>query len=149
MAVGSGSSEGWSRVMDRPVGQTRVVLMAVAAGGAIGAVARWLIERGTVALLDTEPVATLLVNVIGCFLMGALVARVLGGAVHWPLARPFLGTGVLGGFTTFSGYSADAVVLARDGSPIVAGAYLVGTLALCLAAVWLGGRLGRVRGVGA
>jgi CrcB protein len=122
-------------------------LVAVAAGGAIGAVARWLIERGTVALLDTEPVATLLVNVIGCLLMGILVARVLGGAVQWPLARPFLGTGVLGGFTTFSAYSADAVVLARDGSPVLAGAYLVGTLALCLLAVWVGSRMGRMRGV--
>lgn len=123
------------------------VLVAVAAGGAVGAVARWLLERGTIALLDAEPIATLLVNVIGCLLMGVLVARVLGGAVRWPLARPFLGAGVLGGFTTFSAYSADAVVLARDGSPIVAGAYLVGTLAACLAAVWVGGRLGRVRGV--
>ncbi len=122
------------------------VLVAVAAGGAVGAVARWLIERGTIALLDAEPIATLLVNVIGCLLMGVLVARVLAGAVRWPLARPFLGAGVLGGFTTFSAYSADAVVLARDGSPIVAGAYLVGTLALCLAAVWFGGRVGRVRG---
>ena len=125
---------------------TRVIL-AVAAGGALGAVARWLVERGTVALLDSEPTATLLVNVIGCLLMGVLVARVLGGVVRWPLARPFLGIGVLGGFTTFSAYSADAVVLARDGSPIVAGGYLIGTLALCLAAVWVGGRLGRVRGI--
>lgn len=125
------------------------VILAVAAGGALGAMARWLIERGTVALLDIEPGATLLVNVIGCLLMGVLVARVLGGAVLWPLARPFLGTGVLGGFTTFSAYSADAVVLLRDGSPILAGAYLMGTLALCLVAVWIGGRLGRVRGVGA
>lgn len=131
-----------------PVTGTSIVI-AVAAGGAIGAMARWLIERGTIGLLDAEPLATLLVNVIGCLLMGVLVARVLSGAVRWPLARPFLGAGVLGGFTTFSAYSADAVVLARDGSPIVAGAYLVGTLALCLAAVWVGGRLGRVRGVAA
>ncbi len=132
----------------RPVTGTSIVI-AVAAGGAIGAMARWLIERGTIGLFDAEPIATLLVNVIGCLLMGVLVARVLSGVVRWPLARPFLGAGVLGGFTTFSAYSADAVVLARDGSPIVAGAYLVGTLALCLAAVWVGGRLGRVRGVAA
>ena len=121
------------------------VILAVAAGGAVGAVARWLAERATLALLDAEPVATLIVNVVGCLLMGVLVARVLGGSVRWPLARPFFGTGVLGGFTTFSAYSADAVVLARDGAPILAGAYVLGTLLLCLGAVWLGGRIGQVR----
>lgn len=133
--------------MSRYSAEGSAVVLAVAAGGALGAVARWLIERMTLAMLDAEPIATLVVNGVGCFLMGVLVARVLGGALRWPLARPFLGTGVLGGFTTFSAYSADAVVLARDGSPVLAGVYLVGTLALCLAAVWAGSRIGRVRGV--
>ena len=110
---------------------------------------RWLVELSTVALLDAEPFATLIVNILGCFLMGVLVARVLDGAVRSALARPFLGTGVLGGFTTFSAYVADAAVLTRDGSPVLAGAYLIGTLVVCLAAVWAGGWMGRVRGVAA
>ena len=122
---------------------------AVALGGAIGSVLRWLVELSTVALLDAEPVATLIVNILGCFLMGVLVARVLGGAVRSALARPFLGTGVLGGFTTFSAYVADAAALTRDGAPVLAGAYLIGTLAVCLVAVWAGGWMGRVRGVAA
>ena len=122
---------------------------AVALGGAIGAVLRWLVELSTVALLDAEPVATLIVNILGCFAMGVLVARVLGGAVRSALARPFLGTGVLGGFTTFSAYAADAAALTRDGAPALAGAYVVGTLAVCLVAVWAGGWMGRVRGVAA
>lgn len=125
------------------------IIGAVALGGAIGAVLRWLIELSTVALLDAEPVATLIVNILGCFLMGVLVARVLGGAVRSALARPFLGTGVLGGFTTFSAYVADAAALTRDGAPVLAGAYLIGTLAVCLVAVWAGGWTGRVRGVAA
>jgi CrcB protein len=129
----------------RPAAGTSIVLV-VAAGGAIGAVARWLIERMTIALLDAEPMATLMVNVIGCLLMGALIARLLQGHLTWPLARPFLGTGVLGGFTTFSAYSADAVVLARDESLMMAGAYLVGTLVLCVLAVWAGTQWGRGRG---
>lgn len=122
-------------------------IAAVALGGAIGAVMRWLVELSTVALLDAEPVATLIVNILGCFAMGVLVARVLGGAVGSPLIRPFLGTGVLGGFTTFSAYAADAAQLTRDGTPVLAGVYVVGTLAVCIGAVWLGGMVGRVRGV--
>lgn len=121
------------------------VLAAVAAGGAVGAVLRWTVQGMSVALLDAEPLGTLAVNVVGCLFMGALVALLLGGGLRRPLARPFLGTGLLGGFTTFSAYAADAAFLARDGSPAAAAAYVVGTLALCLGAAWLGGALVRGR----
>lgn len=117
----------------------------MAAGGAIGASLRWAMEGMVVGVLDARPWATLSVNVLGCLLMGVLVARVLAGRVHRPWVRPLLGTGVLGGFTTFSAYAADASVLARDGAPLLAGLYLAGTLAVCLAAVTLGLRWGRPR----
>lgn len=113
-------------------------LSQVAIGGAIGSVLRYL----TVAAFGA-PWAVVAVNVLGSFVMGMLFVVLATRAALSPL----LLAGVLGGFTTFSAFSADAMVLARDGAPVVAGAYLVGTLTLCLAAVWLGGRWGRVRGV--
>ncbi|MFC7764441.1 fluoride efflux transporter FluC [Catellatospora bangladeshensis] len=74
----------------------------------------------------------------GCALIGVLM--VLVNEV-WPghrLLRPFLGTGVLGGFTTFSTYTVDIVRLIDSGAPAVAVAYLVGTVPAALAAVYCG-----------
>ena len=90
------------------------LLLAVAAGGALGSLGRYgialLIPHGASDL----PVGTLLVNVVGCFLLGALVAR-------WPEApwlRPFLGTGVLGGFTTFSAFALETDRLLARAAPV-------------------------------
>jgi len=112
------------------------VVAAVAAGGSAGALGRW----GIGSLLDSGPVSTLVVNLSGCLLIGVLVALV---DERSPL-RPLLGTGVLGGYTTFSGYAVDVHQLVSDGRPLVAAAYLTGTVAGALAAVWLGLRLGAV-----
>lgn len=119
-----------------------MIIGAVAIGGAAGAVARFAITQ----LSEIrEPVAILLINVTGCFAMGFLVSLVLAGSLRWPLARPMLGAGFLGGFTTFSAYAADAVSMSEDGDVVTAGVYVVVTLVLCLGAVWAGGRLGSVR----
>lgn len=117
---------------DRSVltGQTPV-LTAVAVGGALGALARWAVG---IALPGAGPWATLGINVLGCLLIGVLVAL----AVAAPLVRPFLGTGVLGGFTTFSGYALDGTRLLADGRPGAAAIYLAGTLAGAVGATWLG-----------
>lgn len=79
------------------------VVAAVALGGGLGGAARY-----GVGLLVPGAPGTFLVNVVGCALIGVLV--VLTPRLH-PLARPFLGVGVLGGFTTFSAYAVDAVRL--------------------------------------
>lgn len=121
-----------------------VAIAAVALGGALGSVARWLVEVITAPSLGGLPWATFFVNVVGCLLMGVLVARVINSPHAHPLMRPFLGTGVLGGFTTFSAYSVDAVVLTRDVSPLISLTYVVVTLLACLLAVWLGVRIGRM-----
>ncbi|XVS65946.1 fluoride efflux transporter FluC [Actinosynnema sp. CA-299493] len=97
---------------------------AVALGGGIGGVTR----HGLSALVP-GPWGTLLINVVGCALIGVLM--VLVPRLH-PLARPFLGIGVLGGFTTFSGYALDAVRLGG----LTALAYLSGTLLLALGATF-------------
>ena len=113
------------------------VLATVSAGGALGSLARW----GTGLALPTPaggiPWTILWINVVGCLLIGVLIAVVQLRHPH-PLVRPFLGTGVLGGFTTFSAYAVDGAVLLRDGRVGAAAAYLAGTLAAALAAAWIG-----------
>ncbi|MDU0293562.1 CrcB family protein [Saccharothrix longispora] len=109
----------------------RHVLAAVALGGGLGGLAR----HGA-SLVLPGPVGTLVVNVVGCALIGVLM--VLVPRLH-PLARPFLGVGVLGGFTTFSAYALDAVRLGG----VQALAYALGTVLLALAATGLAATLTR------
>ncbi|SFP02936.1 CrcB protein [Amycolatopsis arida] len=115
-----------------------VVLLAIAAGGVLGALARF----GVDALLPHRPGtwawATLLVNVSGCLLIGVLMVLV---EEVWPgrrLPRPFLGIGLLGGYTTFSTAMVDAQQLARAGAAHTAVLYLGGTLLVALTAVAAG-----------
>ena len=103
-------------------------LLASAAGGAIGAITRYAIDVLAQAQGVALPWATLAINVVGCALMGLLVAYVLAHPSRHPLWRPFLGAGVLGGFTTFSAFAADAVSLVESGAQAMAVAYVVATL---------------------
>ena len=112
------------------------MLAAVATGGAAGSVARY-----GIGLAVAHPWATLAVNLSGCLLIGVLVAR----CRHDVLLRALLGTGVLGGWTTFSAASTDVLALAQGGAPLPAAAYAAGTLALSVAAAAAGLRLGRPR----
>jgi fluoride exporter len=119
----------------------REVLGAVAAGGALGALARWGVAQALPHDNGRFPWDTLLTNVTGCFLIGVLMVLVIEAMPGRTLVRPFFGTGILGGFTTFSTYVVDARVLVAAGRPAVALAYVVGTLALGLVAVVAGLRL--------
>jgi len=83
---------------------------------------------------------TLLINVLGGFLIGV----VIDGVAARPLLRPFAVTGILGGFTTFSTYAVDTEQLLAAGRLALAGAYLVGTLVGALVATWLGLALARL-----
>jgi fluoride exporter len=128
-----------------------LVLAAVSAGGMVGALAR----HGLTTVFPPEPArfawVTFGVNASGCLAMGVLTVmvtqvlpkhRLLRPSLR-PLLRPFLGVGVLGGFTTFSAYSLDAVLALRAGAVATALAYVVWTLAAALAAVWVGATLTR------
>jgi CrcB protein len=88
------------------------------------------------------PWATLTVNLVGCALMGLLVSAILAHPARHPLWRPFLGIGVLGGFTTFSAFAADAVLLGDEGAWAASAAYVIATLMGGLAAMWLGYTVG-------
>ncbi len=103
------------------------VLAAVAAGGVLGAEARFGLGVLLPHAPGAWPWATLLVNTSGCVLIGVLmvVLTELGGA-H-PLARPFLGVGVLGGYTTFSTYAVEVLQLHDVGRTAEAFGYLVAT----------------------
>jgi CrcB protein len=87
------------------------------------------------------PWSTLLTNVIGCFLIGVLMVLVIE---RWPQhrwVRPFFGTGILGGYTTFSTYAVDTRTLVAADRADLAAAYAIGTLALGLLAVVAGLRV--------
>ena len=115
-----------------------LVVLAVSLGGGVGALARFAAYR-----LAPEVWATLAVNLAGCTLIGALVVLTTEVWQAHPLIRPFLGTGVLGGFTTFSTYALDAHGLWAAGDRGVAAGYLVGTLLGCVAAAAVAAALSR------
>ncbi|MEV0943346.1 CrcB family protein [Micromonospora wenchangensis] len=116
------------------------VLGVVAAGGALGALARAGVQAALPHTPTGFPWSTFTVNVTGCLLIGALMA-VLGRRRAGPLVRPLLGVGVLGGFTTFSAYALDVHRALAAGSAGTALAYLAATLVGGLAAVAAGDAL--------
>ena len=120
-------------------------LIMVAAGGALGASLRYLcVAWATRAFGTGFPAGTLIVNVVGSLLMGvlavALMERFPGG---WGRYAPFVMTGVLGGFTTFSAFSLDALYLIERGRHAAAALYIGGSVALSIAALWAGLALAR------
>lgn len=112
------------------------VLAAVAAGGALGAVARYGATQLWPVPSGGFPWTTLWVNVSGCAVMGVFMVLLTEVWTGHPLVRPFFGTGVLGGFTTFSTYAVDIRTLVAGGEARTGLAYLAVTLLAALAAVW-------------
>ncbi|MFN3575725.1 MAG: fluoride efflux transporter CrcB [Tabrizicola sp.] len=112
-------------------------LIQVALGGAIGASLRYLTNVGVMRWIGPGfPYATLIVNVIGSFLMGVIVVVLSRkGGTHF---APFLMTGILGGFTTFSAFSLDALTLWERGDHVMAAAYVALSVVLSLAAIVAG-----------
>jgi len=113
--------------------------LCVAAGGAIGASARYLAGIGAGRLLgDGFHYGTLIVNVLGCLIMGLLIGAM---ALRWSVGndlRAFLTVGILGGFTTFSAFSADFMLLMERNDYASAAIYLTASVGLSLAAVFVG-----------
>jgi CrcB protein len=151
---------------DRFAPRGPAVLLAVAAGGALGGLARYAIAEG---LPRAEPVAgtgldqglpgtvwpwaTFLTNLVGCFLVGLIVEVLIArserrrhAAVPVVFAYPFLVTGVLGGFTTFSALGVESLDLVNAGRLPLAVAYIAASLLLGLLAVTAGRAVGRESG---
>jgi fluoride exporter len=128
--------------------------LAAAAGGVLGALGRYGLAEALPHRAGQWPWAVLLVNLTGCAALGVLIAAVFARHPDHPWLRPFLGSGVLGGYTTFSTFAVDAVELTDAGRPWVAAGYVVASVAggvlAALAGLLLGRALtGRAASVGA
>lgn len=122
------------------------VLVVIAAGGAVGAAARSGLHEALPTGPGELPWSTLAVNVTGCLLIGmlmVLVRRPEGTRGTHPLLRPFVGVGLLGGYTSFSTYALDTHGLVLAGRPALAAGYLAGTAAAAVLAVAAGTWAGR------
>jgi CrcB protein len=114
-------------------------LLAIAAGGGVGALLRYWVSTGTHALLGRGfPYGTLTVNVLGSLLMGFLYVWLLDRVVTGPVVRAFLLIGLLGGFTTFSTFSIESLNLIEAGQMMKALANVLLSVTVCLTAAGLG-----------
>jgi CrcB protein len=114
------------------------MLSAIAIGGALGALARYGVALGMLAVCPRfGPAGTLVANGLGCLAIGFLMVLAQTGAIS-EASRQFLVTGFLGALTTFSTYGWQTVELAREGRIVTAGANLLANLVLGLTAVVLG-----------
>lgn len=117
--------------------------LLVAAGGAVGATARYVLGGAVQRAAGIPfPLGTLVVNVLGCLCIGALTAVAERGAGLSTEARLFLIVGILGGFTTFSTFGFETVSLLRAGAPGYAAAGVVAQLCLGVAGLYAGLTLG-------
>jgi CrcB protein len=116
-----------------------VVYLLAALGGALGALARWGVASALPSSTGSWPWATLLVNLTGCLLIGVLLAVLLARYASSPWLRPFLATGVLGGYTTYSTFAVDTVALVDAGRAVLAVGYVLASV--------LGGVLAVVAGL--
>lgn len=114
-------------------------ILLVAAGGALGSVLRYLVGVWTLRSFGPAfPWGTMTVNITGSFLIGVLsevIARKFGASAEM---RVFLITGILGGYTTFSAFSLDAITLLERGEPVTALIYVTSSVLLSALAVFAG-----------
>ena len=139
---GPGSSRPRPEARPEPArGEGAGVLYGLAAfGGALGALARWGVATALPHSPGGWPWATLLVNLTGCLLLGALTAALTARSPEPPWARPFLAVGVLGGYTTYSAFAVEVVELVEAGAAVLSAGYVLvsvlgGVLAVAAGAV--------------
>jgi CrcB protein len=119
------------------------VFAAIAAGGALGAPARYEVAQVIHVAKDTFPWATFWTNVSGSFALGFLLILVIERFPPTRYVQPFFATGFLGAFTTFSTFAVETDLLIKDGHTGVGVAYALASLAAGFAAVWAGMLLAR------
>jgi CrcB protein len=120
------------------------IALAVGAGGAVGSVLRYTLTNAVVRAVGTAfPYGTVLVNVIGSFVIGIMYVWLMERMGARPELRAFLIVGVLGGFTTFSSFSLETVTLLMQESYTKAVANVVVSVLLCVGCTWLGIQLAR------
>lgn len=125
---------------------TASAYLAVALGGALGSVVRFWMTAAMTALTGPRlPWGTLLINVLGSFVIGVVAGLTLTPErLGWhPSVRIFLMTGFCGGFTTFSAFSLQALELLQDGETMAALGYMVASVMLCVVFTWFGWMIAR------
>jgi len=119
------------------------IALVIAAGGALGSAARWAIGEALPHTPTEFPWSTFIENVTGCLLLGLLMVFVVDVWTPHRYTRPFLGIGVLGGFTTFSTFAVETRGLVDGNQAAIACAYVVASLIVGLLATWIGLTIGR------
>ena len=113
--------------------------LIVLLGGAIGSLARFLAATAVMSRYPGRfPLGTLIVNVTGCFLIGAIMTSLTQKTAPLPNWRLFLVVGLLGGYTTFSSFAWETYISTRNGSPWVGLLNVITSVILGYFAVWLG-----------
>ena len=121
-----------------------VIVGALAVGGSIGAVSRYAISLALPTVTGRFPWGTFVINVSGSFVLGFLLIMLIEQFPQGRLARPVIGTGFIGAYTTFSTCMVESVELVRAGDSETALAYLGTSLVVGLAAVFIGMTVARV-----
>ena len=126
-----------------PISFTNIML--VGAGGFLGSALRFILATWSVKLsgMAIFPVGTLLVNILGCLIIGFLAGLSEGRQIFNSEIRLLIFVGVLGGFTTFSAFGLDTVHLIRDGRIAFGISNVLLQIGICLASVWVGLLVGR------
>ena len=137
-AAPGGSGVSARHVMATTLRRRWDILLVIAAGGAIGTLARWGLAQLQPHAADSFPWSTWLVNITGSLIMGGFVTVLLELSAPHRYLRPFVGVGVLGGYTTFSTYMLETRDLVADSQTATASTYLLGTLVAGLVAVFVG-----------
>ena len=121
-------------------------VLIVGLGSFLGGSLRYAVAKLAMAIAPTPfPLGTFLVNVVGCLIIGFVSALPLGGGLT-PQAKLFLTTGLCGGFTTFSTFMNESCALTKDGNGMIAALYIMGSLAIGMAAVAAGHWIGKAIG---
>lgn len=122
------------------------ILAAIALGGALGAPARYGLSQVIHPAADGFPLGTFTINVTGSFALGFLLVLIMDRFPPTRYLRPFVATGFLGAYTTYSTFAVESVLLVKDGHTWVGLAYGVGSLLAGFLAVWIGIWLARATG---
>jgi len=115
------------------------IILIVGSGGFIGTIARYLSNELMRKLTSSNfPFGTLLINILGCLIIGLIYGFIEKGKLLEPDLRLFLTTGICGGFTTFSAFSIETIIMLRNGEFIYVFAYLTLSILLGFTATYLG-----------
>jgi fluoride exporter len=115
-----------------------VIVAALACGGVLGAVSRYAVSLALPTQTGRFPWGTFLINVSGSAVLGFVLILLIEQFPRGRLARPVIGTGFIGAYTTFSTFMVEAILLIRDGHTEAAAAYLAASVGAGLLAVWIG-----------